>query len=29
MSIARDCPYSEEQEHCKYEIYSGQPRFEK
>lgn len=29
MSIARDCPYSGEQERCKYELDSGQPRFEK
>lgn len=29
MSIARCCPYSDEKENCKYEIYSGQPKFEK
>lgn len=29
MSIATYCPYSEERENCKYEIYDGQPRYDK
>lgn len=29
MSIAQPCPYDEEKEFCKYEIYRGQPRFDK
>lgn len=29
MSIARCCPYSDEKENCKFEIYSGFPRFDK
>ena len=29
MSIATYCPYSEERENCKYEIYDGQPKYDK
>lgn len=29
MSIVQCCPYSEEQENCKFEKYYGQPRFDK
>lgn len=29
MSIAKCCPYSDEKENCKFEIYSGHPRFDK
>jgi DNA-binding phage protein len=29
MSIGKCCPYSDEKENCKFEIYYGQPRFEK
>ena len=29
MSIATYCPYSKERENCKYEIYDGQPKYDK
>ena len=29
MSIATYCPYSEEKDNCKYEIYDGQPKYDK
>lgn len=29
MSLVRCCPYREEKENCKYEVYYGQPRFDK
>lgn len=29
MGIVNHCPYIEEKENCKFEIYDGQPRFDK
>ena len=29
MSIATYCPYSKLRENCKYEIYDGQPKYDK